>query len=672
LATKKGMKVSELANELGKEPRELINILKSVGVTVRTSASTITPDDADKIRAKFKKPEPVKAPEIKDVVNADGSIEKKPDVPPVPEVPKKTIKLSGNVSVKDMAELLHLKVGDVIKELMKLGIMATINQTIDIVIAGEVAKKFDTIIIAEDAKVEEVHLQHRNQKDDAKHMLTRPPIVVVMGHVDHGKTKLLDAIRKTNVIDTEAGGITQHIGAYQVDVKGKKVTFLDTPGHEAFTALRSRGAKVTDIAVLVVAADDGIMPQTIEAIDHAKAAGVPIIVALNKIDKPEANLDRVKKQLMDYELTPEEWGGKTVTVGVSAKQGKGIDELLDMILLTAEILELKANPNRQATGIVIEAKLDKGRGPVTTVLIGNGTLKVGDNFYVGAIAGKVRALINYKGERIEVAPPSTPVEVLGADEVPVPGEVFRVMHDEQSAHKMADKNKMVLNDARLSRGKVISLEDFSRSMKEGVRKDLNIILKADVQGSLEAIKAMLTNLSTQDIRINIIHSGAGSVSESDVMLALASKAIVVGFNVSVDGGAQTLSEDKGVDMKIYNIIYQIVDDMKLAMQGLLEPIKEEAILGHAFVKTTFRFSKLGTIAGCVVKDGLMQRGKFIRIMREDKKIYEGRLESLKRFKDDAKEVQTGFECGIAIQGYNDFKEGDIIECFEIKTVLRKL
>ena len=445
--------------------------------------------------------------------------------------------MKGDITVKDLSEGLGVKVGEVIKALMKLGAMATINQRLDINIAGEVAKGFNAVVVSEEKKAEEKgHVSE--QKEEAAHLVTRPPIVVVMGHVDHGKTKLLDAIRKTNVIDTEAGGITQHIGAYQVEVKGKKVTFLDTPGHEAFTALRSRGAKVTDIAVLVVAADDGVMPQTIEAIDHAKAAGVPIIVALNKIDKPEANPEKVKKQLMEYDLTPEEWGGKTVTVPVSAKQGKGIDELLEMILLTADILELKANPQRQASGIVIEAKLDKGRGPVATVLIGNGTLRVGDNFYAGGVSGKVRALMNDKGERIANAPPSMPVEVLGAESVPVPGEVFRVAHDEQTARKLADKKRIELESERLQKGKVFSLADFSRSVKEGLRKDLNIILKADVQGSLEAIKGMLANLSTADVRVNIIHSGAGNISESDVMLALASKAIVVGFNVTYGGGAE--------------------------------------------------------------------------------------------------------------------------------------
>jgi translation initiation factor IF-2 len=653
--------VSALAAELRLELRDLLKSLRVLGIQAKSASSMVGEEDAKKVRGLLTKHTTTTPAETSktDVKDADK-----------PAAPKIIIKINNDITVKDLADELKVKVGEVIKELMRLKILATINQRIDFNIANEVAKVFGAEVHSE-AAVEVKHAA-THQKDDAIHLKTRPPIVVVMGHVDHGKTKLLDAIRKTNVIDTEAGGITQHIGAYQVDVKGRKVTFLDTPGHEAFTALRSRGARVTDIAILVVAADDGMMPQTIEAMDHAKAAGVPIIVAINKIDKPEANVERVKKQLMDHDLTPEEWGGKTVTVLVSAKQNKGIDELLEMVLLVADMHELKANPVRSATGIVIEAKLDKGRGPVTTVLVGNGTLKVGDCFYVGAVVGKVRAILNDKGERIEKAPPSSPVEVLGAETVPVPGDVFRVVHDDKTARKLAEKRQHELDSIKLQRGKVISLEDFSRSMKQGERKDLNIILKGDVQGSVEAIKAMLTNLSTADIRVNILHAGVGSISESDVMLALASRAIVIGFNVTFDGNAENVAEDKGIETKIYNIIYQIEDDVKLAMQGLLEPVKEEFVLGHAFVKATFKYSKVGTIAGCMVKDGKIQRGAQIRLFREGKKIFEGKLESLKRFKEDAKEVLAGFECGISIHGHNDFKENDEIECFEIRTTLRKL
>ena len=656
MPAKKKIKVSKLAEDLKVEPKELLRTLKELGVSAKTSASSISEEDAKAVEELLskKKIEPVKE-----------------EAPPV-EVkapPKRSITISGDINVKDLSEKLEVKPSNVIKELMRMGIMATINQRIDVNVVREVAKIFDVEVVS---RLKEEGAPSAVQKEEAAHLVHRPPIVVVMGHVDHGKTKLLDAIRKTNVIATEHGGITQHIGAYQVEVKGKKVTFLDTPGHEAFTALRSRGAKVTDIAVLVIAADDGIMPQTVEAINHAKAAGVPILVAINKIDKPEADVERVKKQLTEYELVPEEWGGKTVVVPISAKQGTGIDELLDMILLTAEIQELKANPARSATGIVIEAKIDKGRGPVATVLIGNGTLEIGDTFYVGGVSGKVRALIDDKGKNIKKALPSQPVEVLGSESVPVPGEVFRVVHDDQTARKLSEKKRFEIEQAKQIRGKVISLEDFSRTVKEGVRKDLNIILKADVQGSIEAIKNLLQNLTTADVRINMIHSAAGGISESDVMLALASKAIIIGFNVSYEGGAKLLSDDKGVDARIYNIIYQIADDVKAAMTGLLEPVKEEVLLGHAEVKALFKYSKVGAIAGCIVKDGKMQRGAQIRVLREGKKLYEGRLDALKRFKEDAKEVQAGYECGISIPGYSDFAEGDAIECFEVRTSARKL
>lgn len=666
MPTKKGIKVSKLAEDLGIEPKELLKVLKDLGVPAKTSASVVSEEEAKTVSdliSKGKKTEKPAEPRPQII---------KEEIPPAPQVTKaaKQITIFGDINVKELSDMLAIKPSDVIKELMKLGILATINQRIDPNVAKQVAGIFGVEVISKLKEVEKEEIGA--QKDEAKHLLPRPPIVVVMGHVDHGKTKLLDAIRKTNVMATEAGGITQHIGAYQVEVKGKKVTFLDTPGHEAFTALRSRGAKVTDIAVLVVAADDGVMPQTVEAINHAKAAGVPIIVALNKVDKPEANVDKVKKQLMEYELISEEWGGKTVMVPISAKQGTGIDELLDMVLLVAELQELKANPGRSATGIVIEAKLDKGRGPVATVLIGNGTLKIGDTFYTGGISGKVRALIDDKGKNINKALPSQPVEVLGSGAVPTPGEVFRVVHDEQTARKLSEKKRMEEVQAKMLKGKVLTLEDFSKKVKEGGRKDLNIILKGDAQGSIEAIKGLLQNLTTEDVRVNMIHSAAGAVSESDVMLALASKAIVIGFNVPYEGGAKLLADDKGVDTRLYTIIYQIADDVKAAMLGMLEPVRTEVILGHAMVKAIFTYSKVGMIAGCIVKDGKMQRGAMMRVLREGKKIYEGRLDALKRFKEDAKEVQTGFECGISVPGFSDFAEGDTIECFEIRTEARKL
>jgi translation initiation factor IF-2 len=670
LATKKGIKVSKLAEDLKLDPKDLLKTLKDLGVAAKTSASVVTEEEAKTVEdllAKGNKEAPIATEKAPDEEKIEP-VKTEPAAAEIKAAPKNTLTISGDINVKDLSEKLNTKPSNVIKELMRLGILATINQRIDLNIVREVAKVFDYEVVAKVADMASAAAAHR---DESAHIIPRPPIVVVMGHVDHGKTKLLDAIRKTNVMATEAGGITQHIGAYQVMVKGKKVTFLDTPGHEAFTALRSRGAKVTDIAVLVVAADDGIMPQTVEAINHAKAAGVPIIIAINKVDKPEANVERVKKQLTEYDLTPEEWGGKTVVVPISAKQGTGIDELLDMILLTAEILELKANPARSATGIVIEAKLDKGRGPVATVLIGNGKLKIGDTFYAGGVSGKVRALIDDKGKNIKEAFPSQPVAVLGAESVPVPGEVFRVVHDDQTARKLSEKKRFEIEEAKQTKGKVLSLEDFSRTVKEGIRKDLNIILKADVQGSLEAIVNMLKNLTTSDVRVNIIHSGAGGISESDVMLAVASKAIIIGFNVPYEGGAKLMADDKGVDTRIYNIIYQITDDVKAAMDGMLEPVKEEVILGHATVKALFKYSKVGAIAGCIVKDGKMQRGAMMRVIRDGNKLYEGKLEALKRFKEDAKEVQAGYECGISTSSFSDFTEGDVIECFEIRMSARK-
>jgi len=662
LATKKGIKVSALAEELKMEAKDLLKQLKDLGVSAKTSASIVSEEDAKAVRDLLAKEKKQEEKKIEEIIS--------PIIPAVPVKTTRQITIFGDINVKDMSDMLGVKPSDVIKELMRLGILATINQRINPDVAKQVAAIFKIEVISKIKEEEKEAVAV--QKDEAKHLMHRPPIVVVMGHVDHGKTKLLDAIRKTNVMATEAGGITQHIGAYQVEVKGKKVTFLDTPGHEAFTALRQRGAKVTDVAVLVVAADDGVMPQTVEAINHAKAAGVPIIVAINKVDKPEADVERVKKQLMEQQLVAEEWGGKTVMVPISAKQGTGIDELLEMILLTSDILELKANPNRAGTGIVIEAKLDKGRGPVATVLIGNGTVKVGDSFYAGGVSGKVRALINDKGKNIKSALPSQPVEVLGAQSVPVPGEVFRVVHDDPTARKLSEKKRMEEEQAKMLKGKVLTLEDFSKKIKEGGRKDLNIILKADVQGSLEAIKGLLQNLTTEDVRVNIIHSGAGAISESDIMLAVASRSIVIGFNVSYDGGAKLMADDKGVDTRIYDIIYKIADDVKAAMLGMLEPIKIEAVLGHAVVKQLFRYSKVGVIAGCIVKDGKVLRGSSIRILREGKKIYDGKLDNLKRFKEDAREVQAGYECGISTSGFSDFAEGDTIECYEIRIEARKL
>jgi translation initiation factor IF-2 len=649
------IKVGDLAKELKVPAKELLATLKELGVAAKTAASSLD-EEAAKIVRELAKPKA----ETKPVEAAP------PPPPPEPPAPPKETKPAGpvietdDISVKDLAEKLQVKPSDLIKELMRKGILATMNQRI----AAEVAKEVATTL------GKELTIQTERKQAAAQHDLKierralRPPVVTVMGHVDHGKTKLLDAIRKTKVAEKEAGGITQHIGAYQVTVNGRKVTFLDTPGHEAFTSLRARGAKVTDIVILVVAADDGVKPQTIEAINHAKAAGVPIIVAINKIDKPEANQDRVKTQLAELGLQPEEWGGQTVTVGVSAKAGTGIEELLELILLLADVQELKADPNANPVGVIIESRIDKGRGPVATVLVKNGTLKIGDIFTCGATFGKVRALLTDTGARMEKAGPSTPAEVLGFLEVPAPGDLLEVKQSEKEARLLAEQKKEI--QTKTLRGKVVSLEDFSKLVKEGENVDLKLVVKADVQGSLDAIIQSLADLKVGNIGVHIIHNGVGFINESDVMLAQASDAILIGFNVGLEGSSEKLGSDAGVEVRQYNIIYKLIDDVKLAMEGLLEPEYEEVITGHAEVRALYSFSKVGSIAGCFVTDGKMSRGSGLRVFRDKEKIYEGKLESLKRFKEDVKSVETNFECGIAIPGYNDFKAGDIIETFEVR------
>ncbi|MCX5750156.1 MAG: translation initiation factor IF-2 [Candidatus Saganbacteria bacterium] len=690
-------KVGDLAKELGKTAKEVLKILAELKVAAKTSASIIDAENAALVKALVKKsaapktaapadkPEPKKEPapvESKEPIKETPPIETKaPEAPvaPITEEPLEqfteiTIETK-EITVKDLAEKMQLKVSDLIKELMKKGMMVNLNQNIDVSIVKEIAPVFkfnvnytyNEVASREEKTLEKIKRFEARQK--SSDMKDRPPVVTIMGHVDHGKTKLLDAIRHTNVIDQEAGGITQHIGAYQVTVHGKKVTFLDTPGHEAFTALRARGAKVTDIAVLVVAADDGVKPQTIEAIDHAKAAGVPIIVAINKVDKPDANLDRVKQQLTELGLQPEEWGGQTITVPVSAKFNKNIDQLLEMILLQAEVQELKASPKGRAHAVVVESKLDRGRGPVATVLIKSGTLKVGAIISVGTAYGKVRALISDKGNPITEAPPSLPVEILGLSSVPEPGDLLEVVASEQEARELAEKRLEELQ--KLSKSKSLSLEDFSKDVKEGQRKDLNIILKADMQGSLEALAASLANLSNESIHIHLLHKAVGAINESDIMLAKVSSSIIIGFHIGFDGQNQNFAEKEGIDVRLYNIIYKATEDITLAMEGLLEPEYEEVVIGHAEVRSIFNSSKIGTIAGCFVKDGKLVRGCKIKVLRDNDMLYEGKLESLKRFKEDTKEVETNFECGISISGYNDFKQGDIIEASEMKEKPRK-
>ena len=559
-----------------------------------------------------------------------------------------------------------------VKKLFMQGKMVTINQEIDFETAEEIALEFDIIAELEE-KVDVIEELLKEEEEDDSKLVKRPPVVCVMGHVDHGKTSLLDAIRQTNVISSEAGGITQHIGAYTVKCKGENITFLDTPGHEAFTAMRMRGAQSTDIAILVVAADDGVMPQTVEAINHAKAAGISIIVAVNKIDKPSANIDKVKQELAEYELVAEDWGGDTVFVPVSAHTKEGIDQLLEMILLTAEMCELKANPNRKARGLVLEAKLDKGRGTVATVLVQKGTLKVGDAIAAGSCYGRVRAMINDKGEKIKEATPSTPVEILGLNSVPNAGEIFVATKNEKEARSFADtfisEGREKLLEGSKAKSKM-SLDDLFSQIQAGDVKELNIIVKADVQGSVEAVKQSLVKLSNDEVVVKVIHGGVGAINESDVILASASNAIIIGFNVRPDNQAKDIAERENVDLRLYRVIYQAIEDVEAAMKGMLDPVYEEKVIGHAEVRQLFKASGVGTIAGSYVLDGMFQRGCKVRITREGEQIFEGPLASLKRFKDDVKEVKAGYECGLVFEGFNDLQELDLVEAYIMVEVPR--
>ena len=573
------------------------------------------------------------------------------------------------ISVGELASRMKRTAADVIKGLIKLGVMASISEVIDYDTAAIVAEEMG-------CKVEkEVHVTIEEQlfdehEDKEEELQPRDPVVVVMGHVDHGKTSLLDAIRKTKVIEGEAGGITQHIGAYRVKIGGKPITFLDTPGHAAFTSMRARGAQVTDIAILVVAADDGVMPQTIEAINHAKAANVPIIVAVNKIDKQGANPDRVLQQLTEYELVPEEWGGQTIVCNISAKFGQGIDNLLEMVLLTAEMADLKANPNRKAHGTVIEAKLDKGRGPVATLLVQNGTLHAGDTVIAGTSVGRVRAMTNDDGKKIESAGPSVPVEIIGLAEVPGAGDIFDAVDDEKMARELVEQRKDKEKEERNKLFHKVTLDNLFDSIQQGEMKELNIIVKADVQGSVEAVRSSLEKLTNEEVRVRVIHGAVGAINESDVMLAAASGAIIVGFNVRPDRTATDSAAQQGVDMRMYRVIYDAIEEMEQAMKGMLEPKFKEVVLGHAEVRQVFKITGAGAVAGCYVQDGKIQRNAEVRVVRDGIVFHEGHLNTLKRFKDDVKEVATSYECGMSIENYNDIKEGDIIECFVMEEVKR--
>lgn len=579
------------------------------------------------------------------------------------------ITIPESISVKDLAAELKKTSGEVITKLMGLGIMATINQELDFDTAFLVAGEFG-VTANKKEEVKEEDILFDESEDKAEDLVQRAPVVVVMGHVDHGKTSLLDAIRKTNVIEGEAGGITQHIGAYKVSINGREITFLDTPGHEAFTSMRARGAQITDVAILVVAADDGVMPQTVEAINHAKAAGIPIIVAINKIDVPGANPEKVKQELMKYELVPEEWGGDTVFVEISAKQHINIDQLLEMVLLVSDMQDLKVNPNKQAKGVVIEARLDKAKGPIASVLVQRGSLDVGDTVVVGTSIGRIRAMKDDKGKRVKCAGPSTPVEIMGLTKVPEAGETFYEVKDEKMAKHLIERRERKAREDAMNAYNKVTLSNLFEQMEHENLKQLNIIVKADVQGTAEALKQSLEKLSDNEVAVKVIHSNAGAINESDVNLAKAAKAIIIGFNVRPNATAKEVAEKQGVEIKLYSVIYQALEDVEAAMNGLLDPVYEEKVIGNVEVRQTFKVSNVGTIAGGYVKDGKVERNAGVRVIREDVVIHEGKLASLKRFKDDVKEVAKGFECGLQIENYNDIKEGDIIEVFVMEEIKR--
>ncbi len=586
----------------------------------------------------------------------------------IDNTPKKII-VRGEMSVGDLAKLLHKDASEVIKKLIFLGVMATINQELDLdtiqLVAGDYGVEVEIKLPVDEDTFETVE-----EVDEESELETRPPVVTIMGHVDHGKTTLLDAIRETSVSLGEAGGITQHIGAYQVEINSKKITFLDTPGHEAFTTMRARGAQVTDITILVVAADDGVMPQTVEAINHAKAAGVPIIVAVNKIDKEGANPDKIMQALTEYELVPEAWGGETIFVNISAKQRTNLEELLEMILLVAEVNDYKANPNKRARGTVIEAELDKGKGPVARILVQHGSLKVGDAFVAGNCFGRIRAMVNDKGRRLKEAGPSTPVEITGLTEVPQAGDPFMVFEDERKARAIAERRATKHRESARGANTRVTLDDLYNHIKEGEIKDLNVIIKADVQGSAEALKGSLAKIDVEGVRVKILHSGVGAVTESDVTLASASNAIIIGFNVRPEPQAKMNADQEQVDIRLHSIIYKVIDEIEHAMKGMLDPVFKEVVIGHAEVRNLFKVSKVGTIAGCMVTDGKVTRASEARVVRGGTVVHEGKIDSLKRYKDDAKEVAQGYECGITLVGFNDLQEGDTIEAFIMETVER--
>ncbi|MBL4930881.1 translation initiation factor IF-2 [Clostridium paridis] len=688
------IRVYELAKELGVSSKDLITLLEEeFSIIVKNHMSVIEDEDAELIKellsgsskteltSDSSEPKTI-VDEYEDMVaeevNNQSKKKKKGKGKKNEEDSEngeaagsdKIIEIGDSITVKDLADKLNKPSTEVIRTLMFSGVMAALNQEIDFETAEKVAEKFEIIVErkSDDLTLEKVEEEVEESEENLK---KRPPIITVMGHVDHGKTSLLDAIRKSSVTEREAGGITQHIGAYTVTVNGEKITFLDTPGHEAFTAMRARGAQITDIVILVVAADDGIMPQTKEAINHCKAAGVPMIVAINKMDRPGANPDRVKQELTEHGLVAEDWGGDTICVNVSAKTHENLDTILEMVLLTAEMQELTANPDRRAKGTVVEAELDKGRGAVATLLVQNGTLHVGDSIIVGSTYGRIRAMFDDKGKKIKSAGPSIPVEILGLSEVPAAGDRFNVVKDEKTARTMAESRKEKVRDEQLNSNHRVSLEDLYSQIKEGKIKELPVVVKADVQGSVEAIKSSLEKLSTDDVKVRVIHGGVGAITETDVILAAASNAIIIGFNVRPDTNASIVAEKEAVDLKTYRIIYEAIEDIKSAMIGMLDPDYKEVVLGKAEVRMTYKISNVGTIAGSYVLDGKLVRNSDVRIIRDGIVIFESTLGSLKRFKDDVKEVNAGYECGITVEKFNDIKEGDIVEAFTVEAIKRK-
>lgn len=671
------IRVYELAKELGMTSKELIEKISDLNLEINSHMSTIEDEEAELIMElieeenKDKKPIEKKGTKKKDnnsIKTEEKNLQTKEIIEDT-ESNENIIEIGDTIIVRELADKMSITSSQIITKLISLGVMVNQNQEIDFDTASIIGEEFG-FTVKESETIENVDQFELDFEDAKESLKPRPPVVTVMGHVDHGKTSLLDAIRKTQVTRSEAGGITQHIGASTVNIKNKKIVFLDTPGHEAFTAMRARGAQVTDLAILVVAADDGVMPQTIEAINHSKAAGVPIIVAINKMDKPTANPDRIKQELVEQGLVPEDWGGDTICVPVSARNGEGIDELLEMILLVAEMQELKANPDRRAVGIIIEAQLDKGKGPLASVLIQKGTLNVGDNVVSGSSYGRVRAMLDDKGKRVKKATPSIPVMILGLSEVPEAGEYLYSVEDEKTARVYAETIKQKRREEQLKVNQKVSLDDLFDQIQAGEVKDLNVIIKADVRGSIEAIKQSLIKLENEEVKVNIIHGGVGGITESDVMLASASNAIIIGFNVRPTLNAMDIAKRENVDIRTYRIIYEAIEDIQSAIKGMLEPTIVEEVIGRAEVRATFKVPSIGMIAGIYVLQGKLTRNCKARLLRNDVVIFEGNVSSLKRFKDDVKEVQSGYEGGLGLENYNDVKEGDIIEAYILKEVER--